>query len=458
MPPRGRPVVVRECVRNPDVIPMSLLIPMSPLHSQPPGVQPHATVARRLAPLMRLRVVLGTIGAFAVAVVLGIVGGCVGPHHVTEPSASGLPGDAEVRSHPWYSRAHHAEGRFQNVYRALPQPSVVRVAAWVLTHRVLARPFGLRDDRPTPSVAVDSSALGPRPDGLRATWIGHATLYVQTPELDLLLDPVFSRVAGPVSFAGPDRRAPLPLNVDDLPGVDVVLISHDHYDHLDGASIRRLVERFDPVFLVPLGVGQYVRRWGGRRVAELDWWQYVDLPGATTGAGVQASFRFTCTPAEHNSGRQIGAFDRTLWAGWHVERRRGEKAGDGPTLFYAGDTGYGSHFEAVRVRLGAPDVAVLPIGAYAPRSITAPFHVTPEEAVQAFIDLGGATPSVPGRPRALVPVHWGTFELTDEPLHEPPLRLGMAADRAELHDHIQFLPVGGHFAWTTNKLVYDLVP
>ena len=388
----------------------------------------------------------------ALAFPAAFVWGCAGPRHVTEPSATGLPAGVVVRSHPWYTRAHHAGGTFRNLSPTLPQPSFARVAAWIVTRRVLGRAFSRADETPTATVPLDPAALRVRPERLRATWLGHATVYVQTPTLDLLLDPVFSGVVGPLPGVGPDRRTALPVPLDSLPGVDVVLVSHDHYDHFDRASVRRLVERFDPVFVVPLGLGPYVRAWGARRVAELDWWQYVDLPG---GAESSAPVRITCTPSVHNSGRRVGAFDRTLWAGWHVAEQpavapaRGatpEAASVRPlTLFYAGDTGYGPHFAAVRERLGPPDVAVLPVGAYEPRSMTGAYHITPEEALQAFVDLGGGEQLAPGEARHALGVHWGTFELTDEPFDEPPLRLAAAVNQAGLGARVHTLPVGGQF-------------
>lgn len=153
-------------------------------------------------------------------------------------------------------------------------------------------------------------------------------------------------------------------------------------------------------------------------------------------------YRFTCAPAEHNSGRRLVGQNRTLWAGWFVERIGAlDTRNDGFSLFYAGDTGYGAQFRAVRERLGAPDVAVLPIGAYSPRWIMAPNHITPEEAIRAFVELGGAEPSAGGR--HMLPMHWGTFALGDEPLSEPAARVLTAADDEGVHHEVHLLPVGG---------------
>jgi L-ascorbate metabolism protein UlaG (beta-lactamase superfamily) len=183
--------------------------------------------------------------------------------------------------------------------------------------------------------------------------------------------------------------------------VDVVLLSHDHYDHLDAASIRALRARFDPLFLVPLGVDRRLRRWGIERIVAADWWQYVDISG----------WRFHCTPAQHFSGRGLWDRNTTLWAGWYIIPRDDASI---PRLFFAGDTAYAAHFSACRERLGAPDVACLPIGANRPRRIMRPVHMNPDEALQAFYDLNA---------RRLIPIHWGTFDLADEPVQAPARRL-----------------------------------
>lgn len=364
----------------------------------------------------------GLARALAVFTLLAL-SGCA-PTLVVEPSLSGLPDEVVVQHHPGYDRAHHTGRGFRNVHDGHPSPSGWRVAGWVL-----GRPFAGTKGEPPAVVPVDPAVLQERPERFRATWIGHGTVFVQTSDLNILIDPVFSHRVSPFSFVGPARQVALPAEIADLPGVDAVLISHDHYDHLDRATVRALAERFDPVFYVPLGLGPYVRSWGARRVAELDWWQYVEVDG----------YRFTCTPAEHNSGRRLVGRDRTLWAGWFVERVGATDGG--LRLFYGGDTGYGTQFTAVRERLGVPDVAVLPVGAYAPRWMMAPNHITPEEALQAFLDLGGAEPAPGGR--HMIPMHWGTFALGDEPLSEPPVRVRSAADGEDVLARVHLLTVGG---------------
>lgn len=323
----------------------------------------------------------------------------------------------EIQTHPWYERRHHDGDGFRNIWDHPRAAGFFRTAEWILGHAFRSK------QNTAPAVhPVDPTVLQARPERLRITWIGHSNTYVQTPTLDLLIDPMFGDRASPFSFAGPKREVTLPLRPEQLPRVDVVLISHNHYDHLDEGSIKRVQALFEPLFLAPLGLGETLRRWGVRRVAELDWWQYVDVNGV----------RYHCTPAMHFSAR--GLFDRnkTLWAGWYVEGL----GGDPLRLFYAGDTGYATHFADIRDLLGAPEVALLPIGAYLPRWFMAPVHVDPGEAVQAFIDLGA---------EHFVPVHWGTFDLADETLQDPPERLRTHAAEHGIGDRVHLLEIGETF-------------
>lgn len=310
----------------------------------------------------------------------------------TMPFSSG-----PAQTHPWHHRRHHGHpSGFRNPEDDTGgRTSPLKVARWLASY-LLQRKANV----PPPVRRVDPAALrdAPAPGRLRVTWIGHSTTLVQAPTATLLTDPIFSRRASPVPFAGPVRQPALPLRVEDLPPVDVVLLSHDHYDHLDRASALALHERFAPRFVVPLGVAAVLRRWGLDAAAELDWWQYVDLEADA------GRLRIHCAPARHFSGRTLLGRDGTLWASYHLDFP------DAPPLFYAGDSAYGAHFAEVERRLGAPEVALLPIGAYRPRLFMRPIHMDPPEALQAFDDLGA---------RHLVPLHWGTFDLSEEPIHEP---------------------------------------
>ncbi len=263
---------------------------------------------------------------------------------------------------------------------------------------------------------VDLARLQRPPESIRVTWLGHSTLYIQTAEHNIVVDPMFSKRASPFKSVGPRRAVDAPLKVADLPDVDIVVLSHDHYDHLDKNAVRELQECFRPLFIVPLGVEQVVRSFGARDVVELDWWQSVDVDGLT----------LHCLPARHFSGRKLYNRDATLWASWYL-------LADGVRLYYAGDTAYADHFKEIRDVFGEPDVAILPIGAYKPRWFMSSVHVDPEEAVQAFVDLGADV---------MIPVHWGTFDLADEPLHEPIERLRVNVAERDLAKQLIELKVG----------------
>ncbi|MGQ0699151.1 MAG: MBL fold metallo-hydrolase [Panacagrimonas sp.] len=254
------------------------------------------------------------------------------------------------------------------------------------------------------------------------TWIGHASFLVQLGGLNILTDPVLSKRTSPVQWAGPGRIAPLGLSFDELPKIDVVLVSHNHYDHLDETSVRKLARRDAPAFVVPLGLREWFERRRIAQVTELDWWQSTDARG----------MRVHAVPAQHFSGRGVTDRNRSLWCGFvfeHAQQRH----------YFAGDTGYGRDFAAIGKRFAPIDVAMIPIGAYDPRSFMRPVHVDPFEAVRIHREVGS---------RLSLAMHWGTFRLTLEPLDEPPQRLatalnaaGVAADRFRVMQHGQTLVV-----------------
>lgn len=221
-------------------------------------------------------------------------------------------------------------------------------------------------------------------DGLRVSFLGHATVLVQMDGVNLLTDPVWSIAAGPRGWMGPRRRRPAALPLDALPPIQLVLLSHNHYDHLDVPTLIALHRRHGCRVITTLGNGAYLRRFG-LDVVELGWWDRRE----DAGLGV------TCVPAQHFSGRGLFDRDRTLWGGFVVEGPAGR-------LYFAGDTGWGGQFAAIRERCGPPDVALLPIGAFRPRPIMQPVHIDPEEAVRAHIVLEA------GRS---IPIHFGTFAL-----------------------------------------------
>jgi len=249
------------------------------------------------------------------------------------------------------------------------------------------------------------------------TWVGHSSFLIQAGGRNILTDPVWSARCAPVQWAGPRRQSAPGIPFGELPPIDIVLQSHDHYDHFDDWTVRAIAHAHPAAhWYTPLGVGRRLRARGVTVVSELDWWQ------ARSHDGVDV----TCVPAQHFSGRTPWDRNTTLWGGFVVQLA-------GHALYFVGDTGWHDDFGEIGRRCGPFDTVLMPIGAYDPRWIMAPVHVNPEEAVRAFTTLRAAHPaSAP----VMVAMHWGTFVLTDEALDEPPARtraawaaLGLPADQ-----------------------------
>lgn len=271
--------------------------------------------------------------------------------------------------------------------------------------------------RGSPAVARPAAA----PDQLRVTWVGHATFLLQTGGLNILTDPMWSRRASPFRVMGPARFTSPGLAFEELPAIHGVVLSHDHYDHLDHATVLRLARRFpDAVWITPLEYGPWLRRRGVRYHAALDWWD------STTLGPADAPLRCTAVPAQHWTRRKPWDGYRRLWAAYVLE------PADGPRVFFGGDSGYYAGYEEIGRRFGPFDATALPIGAYAPRWFMRVAHMNPEEAVQAYRDLGGRG--------AFIAMHWGAFRLSDEPPLEPPERLKAAWQDAGLPDRDLWVP------------------
>jgi len=252
-----------------------------------------------------------------------------------------------------------------------------------------------------PVVAADLERIRQPPEAPQVTWIGHATVLIQYRGVNVLTDPIFSERASPVSFAGPKRLTPPALTAGQLPRIDFVVISHNHYDHLDRPSVRALGD--GPRWLVPLGLKAWFAKAGidPARVEEFDWWQERRFGELTV----------TATPVQHWSARSPWDRYETLWAGWAL------RIGDF-SAWFTGDTGYNEHqFREIGERLGPFDLALLPIGAYAPRWFMQEVHINPEEAVRIHRDV---------RARHSIGIQWGGFILTAEPVDEPPRELAAA--------------------------------
>lgn len=339
--------------------------------------------------------------------------------------AAGAVGCATLLSHagnPYFdaSKQHHTATGFRNNY-----PHATDQSFWQWQYeRFMA-------NLPPPAPAGGWSSVLPqaRPDiaFLREnrnerslTWLGHATVLLQTAGVNIITDPMFSERASPVRFAGPKRQVQLALPIDELPVIDVVFVSHNHYDHLDADTIRAFSARFPgAVYVVPLGFKPWLVDHGvaPSQVRELDWWDRIRLRGLD----------FTLVPAQHWSKRTLTDTNRMLWGGVVIEDRnapggREPRADAAPWRFlYTGDTGYSRDFADIGARFaGGFDWIAVPIGAYEPRWFMKAQHINPDEAVQIMKDVGA---------RQALAVHWGTFVLTDEPLDQPPKDLAKSLDR-----------------------------
>jgi L-ascorbate metabolism protein UlaG (beta-lactamase superfamily) len=276
---------------------------------------------------------------------------------------------------------------------------VWRILSWMARRRPRRWPKWIDDPiQPEPPATL-------QPHEIAATFVGQSTFLLQLDGVNILTDPIWSERASPLRWAGPRRVRRPGLAFERLPPIHLVLVSHNHYDHMDLTTLRRLQQRFDPLFVTGLGNRRYLLKRGITRVEELDWWQTCPAPGGLT---------VTMTPTQHFSRR--GLFDRlrTLWGGFALTA--GTKR-----VFFTGDSAYGDHFKEMGRRLGRIDLALLPIGAYEPRWLMRAAHMNPEEAVRAHLDL---------TPRLSLGMHFGTFQLTDEAIDAPIEEL-----RQSLHQH-----------------------
>lgn len=254
--------------------------------------------------------------------------------------------------------------------------------------------------------------LGEKPQSkvegtVKVTFINHATFLIQGAGYNILTDPVYSKRCSPFSFAGPKRVHAPAIPFEDLPKIDVILISHDHYDHLDLATIESLVARDNPQIYAGLGVS---RRFDSKtKVSELDWWQ---------SAAIDEKLKVTFAEVQHFSGRTLFDRNTTLWGGFiiHLEDKK---------IYFGGDSGYGEHYKKTFDKYGAIDLALLPIGAYAPRAFMGPIHMDPKQAVQAHLDL---------QAKKSIGMHYGTFQLTAETRDEPESLLVKERQNAGLKD------------------------
>ncbi len=303
--------------------------------------------------------------------------------------------------------AQRGSRNFRNLHLS-PRSRVLDLLRWQLGFGPQEEPAWPQDMVPPYGAAIMAPNLAqlhhPDPTRIQVTWIGHSTFLVQMAGINLLTDPIWSERASPVDFAGPKRYVPPGLKWQDLPAIDAVIISHNHYDHLDLPTVKRLGHR--PSFFVPLGLARWFRSAGLSKVVELDW-------GESAGWG---PIKFHSVPAQHFSSRGLFDRDASLWASWVLEGPSGR-------LFFSSDSGYSPDFKEIGARFGPLRLSLLPIGGYQPRWFMRPMHVDPPEAVKIHQDL---------RSQQSIGMHWGTFKLTDEPLSEPPLYLARSLTEAGL--------------------------
>jgi L-ascorbate metabolism protein UlaG (beta-lactamase superfamily) len=307
-----------------------------------------------------------------------------------------------------WDSGHFKNGRFFNA--GVPPQSFSKFLKWITRRKV--GPWSTSNRLatvPPPQKSVSGSDIC-------ATFVNHSTVLIQTQGINILTDPIWSERASPVSFLGPRRHCQPGIALDDLPPIDSLWISHDHYDHLDVPTLRKLLAHHSPTVFCPLGVARLLREIGFRELYEMDWWQAQALP----------NMRVHCVPAQHFSGRTLFDRNRTLWCGWACEAK-------GANIYFAGDTGFGDHFQAIQEKFGPIRLALLPIGAFRPEWFMGPIHMSPEEAISAQRILCA---------RASIAIHFGTFALADDGQMEPVDRLRSRLNELHQPDLIWVLKEG----------------
>jgi len=303
--------------------------------------------------------------------------------------------------------------RFKNKYKHAAH-GIFQILTWKLG-------LGNRDthnsaDEGLPAVVMPDfeKIVSPTPHDITVTWIGHASFLIQFGGISVLIDPIYASHCSPLPLPSLRRLQPPGIPFEKLPPIDAVLITHNHYDHLDAQVVRKLAHSSH--FIVPEGLDKWMRKKGVQQVTPIPWWHQETILG---------ELKITACPAQHFSART--PFDRNLsyWCGWMI-RWRDQK------IYHLGDSGYCPHFTEIARKLGPIDLALIPIGAYAPRQVMKPMHMSPEEAVQTHHDL---------QSRHSIACHWGTFRLTDEPTMEPARRLEECPKNH--HGAFHTLPIGG---------------
>jgi L-ascorbate metabolism protein UlaG (beta-lactamase superfamily) len=314
---------------------------------------------------------------------------------------------------PITSKRHHTAKGFKHDESF--KIKISEFLRWRLARKVLPPKMGYDGFNQLWSQQVDLSL----PDD-RVWWIGHSTTLSRLGGKMILTDPIFSQRASPLQLIGPKRRTLPALDIEQLPKIDFIVISHNHYDHFDYPSIRQLLTRFPHVvIMVPLGLKRILLKWGAKNVVELDWWDCSTIDGLT----------FSATPAIHWSNRGLFDVNKALWCGWMIEAKTANQ-NQTKTVYFMGDTCYSAELKEIAKRFPSINLALIPIGAYAPRWYMQSQHIDPKQAVQLYDEL---------QCQSAIAIHWGAFELADEPLDEPAQLLNdHKADRA-----FYLLKIGG---------------
>jgi L-ascorbate metabolism protein UlaG (beta-lactamase superfamily) len=321
-------------------------------------------------------------------------------------------------AHKSYPLSDHYNGKqFFNPWQGGPiQKSWKDLWKWQRERPEIEEVEWIDDVRPARPRSTNGSG------DVHLTMINHATFLIQYPDLTVLTDPFFSERASPVSWAGPKRKRAPGMALTDLPPIDVILVSHNHYDHMDLPALKELVRRHDPKIYVPLGNKALLEDLGSQKIHEMDWWDFVPL---------SLPYRLHLVPAQHWSSRTPWDRNQALWGGFVLERAHHR-------LYFAGDTGYGPHFREIRERLGSMHISLIPIGAYEPRWFMKEQHTNPPEALQAHLDVES---------QQSFGIHWGTLKLTDEGIERPAEELAESLAQAGL-DPNSFVAARNGQSWT----------
>jgi L-ascorbate metabolism protein UlaG (beta-lactamase superfamily) len=286
--------------------------------------------------------------------------------------------------------AHHTDSGFRNIDPNAHDANFFAMLPWILGK--IGDVFSPDDDFLIPRIENDAKIFGQNLP-YTVTWIGQSTALIQIEGKNILTDPVWSDIVGPLSWLGSKRISEPGLKISQLPPIDIILISHNHFDHLDEPTIMEFAKDRNIKFFVPLKVKKWFDNKGIKNVEEYDWWEEI----------LYKDLKIVCTPGQHFSSRGLGDRDHTLWSGWAV-------FGKSKRFYFAGDTGYCHHFKEIGNKFDYFDLTIIPIGAYDPRRFMKFVHLNPMEALEVHLNVCG---------KMMLPIHWGTFKLSDEPVNEP---------------------------------------